>query len=354
MKNVYLVVSDLHDSDASPENRINYGLEMEYVKGQICQLGEKYRGFDSVNLILLGDVFNRSYKEPDAGTLANNFWILMNNYFKNIYTVLGNHETSFYKNNPFYTLVGSIQSEKVRKILHKNWTPKGLQNVFQVPDLFYDGNVAFHFNHYETPINRAIEGKTNIAFYHQDVVDQQIIDAMQANYGSSIYQRQVVDFEKTDIFKGFSYNFFGHLHKVYGTYELESRPGQTTVLCYLASLGRPNVTEVADNFLERCIPAIIVEDGELATVEYNTFNLLDRATCVKEHVVEKQQETYQEVKHRKVVRKYVPSADDPIQELLHGSALLPQEKTVLEDLLSADCDQYTSYLLSEYRRICFD
>lgn len=351
MKNVYLIISDIHDHYCNVANRINYLQEIDQVREQIIILGKKYKAeADNVNLILLGDVFKGSYNEPDSAITVNNFWILLSQFFNKIYCVLGNHETSFYSSNPFFTLVQNIESEKVKKILNKNWTPKGLQNFFNVVDLVEDGDVLFHFNHYDTPISRAVVGKTNIALYHQDIVNQQLLDIMQTTYGTSIYQKQKVNFDNVDIFDNFAYNFFGHLHKVYGTFECDTKAG-TTVLCYLASLGRPNVTEVSNDFLERNIPAVIVSDGKLTKVEDNKFNLMSREECVKEEVVEVQQKTYQHVKHRKELRSYVPGEDNPLDNIRNCMLLSEKEKTIFFDLVGSSTDRYSDFLFGKYREV---
>lgn len=346
MRNVYLIASDIHDNYCNSENRVDYVKEIDLVREKIISLGKEYKQkADNVYLMLLGDVFKGSYNEPDSAVIINNFWYISAQLFTKIYSVLGNHETSFYSCNPFFTLVSEIESEKVKKILNKNWQPKGLRNVFNVVDLVEDGNVVFHFNHYDTPISRALPGRTNIALYHQDIVNKQILDLMQVNFKNQIYQKQVVDFDSVDIFDGFSYNFFGHLHKVYGTFECMTKKQERTVLCYLASLGRPNVTEVNNNFLERDIPALIVHDGELEAVESNKFFLPRREDCVIEQVVEIQKKNYEEIKQRKAVKNYIPCDDDPILNIKNCDVLTEKDRLIFTDLLDSDTDRFTKYLL---------
>lgn len=352
MKNAYLIVTDIHDHYCNTANRIDYVAEIDFVRTKIVELGKKYKdAHDNVYLILLGDIFKGSFNEPDSAVIINNFWIIVSGLFSKIYCVLGNHETSYYTSNPFFTLVQSIESQKVRNILNRNWTPKGLRPIFNVVDTVEDGNVIFHFNHYGTPINRAIPGKTNIGLFHQDIICQEILDLMSVNYRSNIFQKRVVNFEKVDIFDGFSYNFFGHLHKVYGTFECTTPKNEKTILCYLASLGRPNVTEVNDLFLERDIPAVIVNDGNLSTVESNTFNLMSRSECVKEDVVKIQQKVYEKVKQRKAVREYKPHEDNPILNIKNCAILSEKEKTIFLDLLEQTTDRYTSYIVEECRKV---
>lgn len=351
MTNAYLIVTDIHDHYRNTSNRIDYLREIDFVKEKIVSFGLSYqKKCDNVYIILLGDVFKGSFNEPDAAVAINNFWFILSLQFQKIYCVLGNHETSYYTSNPFFTLINSIESSKVKGILNRNWAPKGLRNIFNVVDYVEDGEVLFHFNHYGTPISRAVDDKVNIALYHQDIVNKEILDLMQVNYKTNIYQKQFVNFDNTDIFDGFDYNFFGHNHKIYGTFECSTRKGKT-ILCYLASLGRPNVTEVNNNFLERNIPAVIVQDGKLSCIEDNKFNLMCREECVKEEVVEIQQQTYQHVKERKLIRNYVPGEDDPVLNVKRCDLLTERERIMFSDLICSDVDRYTDNILEKCRRV---
>ena len=130
-KSAYLIVSDLHDFYKNLENRVDYVGEIEFVKEHILEVGLKYRNLGyEVNIILLGDVFHRAYQDVNAAVISNNFWVISKKLFKHIYCVIGNHETSYYSNNPFYTLVSEIKSKKMQTVLNKVYTPRGLDNVF--------------------------------------------------------------------------------------------------------------------------------------------------------------------------------------------------------------------------------
>ena len=92
--------------------------------------------------------------------------------------------------------------------------------------------------------------------------------------------------------------------------------GRVTHLQYLASLGRPNRTEVNDNFLERDIPAVIVTDGKLERIEHNKFSLLTEEECVRQDIVELQKEKYEHIKVHRSIQGYNPTEDEPITNIL--------------------------------------
>lgn len=196
--------------------------------GHINRCGEKYY---EVNIILLGDVFHRAYQDVNAAVISNNFWVISKKLFKHIYCVIGNHETSYYSNNPFYTLVSEIKSKKMQTVLNKVYTPRGLDNVFEVVDAVEDGDVVFHFNHYGCSISHAVDRKVNIGLYHQDILNSEILKLMQATYNNDVYAPRLLDFDKLDIFDGFTYNFFGHMHQVYGTWGY-TNPKTETMCAY--------------------------------------------------------------------------------------------------------------------------
>lgn len=86
-----------------------------------------------------------------------------------IYTVLGNHELTYYKANPFYALINKMESEAVQKIINKVWTPLGLSNTIRVVDKLEDGNVDFYFNHNSTAVQSVSvnDDKVAIGLFHR-------------------------------------------------------------------------------------------------------------------------------------------------------------------------------------------
>lgn len=340
VKNAYHIVTDLHDSDKDKSNRVSYSMEIDYAKTKLIEVCKKYKelGYDNY-IILLGDVFDRGFSDPVYATLCNNFWVALNKKVNGIYSVVGNHELSFYKNNPFYTLLNEIHSDKLLQVYNRAYTPQGILQVFNVIDRLEDGEVVFHFNHYGTPLSYPEEGKINVGLYHQDILCNEILDDMSNSTDLEYYNTITpIDFSSSLIFNGFHYNFFGHLHKVFGQWELKDDKGFRSVIYYLASLGRPNVTEVSNSFLKRDIPTITVEDGKCTGMHNNYFNLLAREDCVLENVVEINKDKY---KLRKTItreRDYIPVLDSPIESLRSRCLDNGNLTTILNDLLKAPYD----------------
>ena len=162
-KNVYLVITDVHATYKNKRNRINYLSEVDFVFNKIEELIEKYSYDYNVNLIFLGDIIDVSFKSQDKAILYNNTMIRLDSMVDKIYSVVGNHEITYYIDNPFWTLMNRIDAPSVTSKLNKSWKPKGLMQIINVVDTLADGNVLFHFNHnIRDGVSAPAEGKYNI------------------------------------------------------------------------------------------------------------------------------------------------------------------------------------------------
>lgn len=101
-RNAYLIVTDLHFSYKNLRNRYDYRAEVLDACKFIINLAADYKrkGY-TITLLLLGDVFHRSYSDVFNACTDNNFFYMWANTFGEIYSVIGNHELSYYSSNPF-------------------------------------------------------------------------------------------------------------------------------------------------------------------------------------------------------------------------------------------------------------
>lgn len=355
-KNAYLVVSDLHLHYQNKENRYSYQQEvesnLEILEKKILQLGEE--GY-TVYLIFLGDIFDRGYVIVDEALRAQSMMYKLSSLVQQIYVVVGNHEFTYSKNNPFWSLIKSIDSPRVQNRGGRSWVTKGQYNCFIIPDKLVDGDVEFIFNHHGCPTLEPDETKYTIGLFHQDVVFKSILEEAKAE-NRELFEmaedkvmnlKNVTILDKTNPFVGYDLLFLAHMHLLYGKWE-DSDIDLT--LWYLASLGRTNHREVQNSFLERTIPIVKVLDGHLETIDSYTFNLPSREECVKEDVVKIQQESYQIVKEKKEIRCYNGTSDDPISDLRMQFAGLP-EGVILESLLTSDRDSYYESVVNRMKEM---
>lgn len=309
-KNAYMIITDLHLGNIAATSRIDYRNEITRVKTALLETAMKYKkcGWNVIAL-MLGDVFHGSYRDVTTALMDADFINLWRLKIGEIYTVLGNHELTYYKANPFYALIASVESERVCNIINKVWTPLGLSNVVRIVDRLVDGEVCFYFNHYSTGIQKPGSEECAIGLFHQDIIDRQIVEEVQQRYNKSYYGNTVA-LETSGILDGYKHCYFGHIHTVYGIWKAND-----VYLHYLASLGRTNEKEVSDDFLERNIPVILVEDGRYRGQEDNFIQLLSRSECISESEVEINHEIYLGRKERKDIREYKPILDDPVNDL---------------------------------------
>lgn len=344
MRNVYLVVTDLHASYKNKDSRYDYLNEIDYVIDNLVRIIDSYKD-SKVHLIFLGDIADNSFKNQSKAIYFNNLFVYFKKKVESINAVVGNHEMSYYVDNPFWSLFNSIKSERIQKVMHRSWQPTGLLQLVEVLDVLEDGEVNFCFNHHATDIVRPKAGKINIGLFHKDIVCKAIIEDMKINNELDIFETNPVYIEKNNILTGYNYCFFGHAHKVYGNWNYEDDVTHEKIkLYYLASLGRPNHTEVNDKFLERNIPAIIVNDGKLETIEHNKFNLISRGESVKEEVVRLKQKIYHERKAIGYFKEYRHTSDNPIENIKSLLSMEPKALNLFEEYENRSTASYENEL----------
>lgn len=353
MDNAYLLITDLHDSDTNIPNRNNYLEEVFYVKMQIKNIADKYVDNGCVVFpIFLGDVFNRSYKSIVACQQSNNFIVGLSEIYGKCYSVVGNHETSFYKNNPFWGLINHVDSQRLEMLDRRVWQPNGIINILNVVDLIQDGEVNIYFNHYGTGVAETEKGKVNIGLFHSDYLYRGITTYIKETEGIDLWDNNIIYLDDTELLDGYDYAFFGHLHDIYGKWDwLNEVTNHLTKLYHLASLGRPKHTEVRDNFLERNLPVILVKDGKFSGIEDNKITLPSREQCVKEEVVIKQQEGREKLKAKKELVDYYPTLDNPIQNIRNRLESISEAELGLFDMLTDSNNSVESDILNKYYKI---
>lgn len=324
MKTVYLFISDLHLSEKNKSSRLDYEREINHVCKIIVKTANKYIENDyRVIGIWIGDLIDRGFRSVDKALKSYQYLEAVMSVFDANFICLGNHEKTYSKNNPFWFLVNSVDSEILKSSdakIAKGVSPKGLFNKVFIRDKIVDGEIEILFNHYASGIQSPDRQKISIGVFHQDIVFREVMDdakekleslfelpkeEMEKNYGYTYL-------ESSPILVGYNYCFFGHNHKLYGTWKNDDG----CILQYLASLGRTNVTEVNNLFLERDIPAMIVEDGVFIREEHNTFELLSRELCIDENSVNNNKKSYKYLKERNKFKSYKSLSEDPIESLL--------------------------------------
>lgn len=339
-KTAYLIATDLHMSYKNLRSRVDYRNEIAHVCQNLIKVAEEYtkKGY-SITLLLLGDVFHNAYNSVFAACNDNNFFYRWALRYGAIYSLLGNHELTYYSSNPFYTLVSCIESDKVKRIINRIWEPLGSLPVIRVVDTVEDGDVIFHFNHYNAGVAEPKTGKVNIGLFHQNIVCDEIKKISEARYGTTLYG-PTAEIEKMGTLDGYQYCFFGHMHSIYGSFKTDSG----VILCYLASLGRTNITEVSDRFLERNIPVVAVDSGKFTGVFDNKFNLLSRAESVVEQVAKENQDKLALDKAVKEIKKSNPLSSDSVQNVVANLMNNTLSVSIFKEMIEKPIDDYGAAL----------
>lgn len=351
-KHAYLLITDLHDVGHLKMNRQDYASEINEIKRKILDLVLEYKDKGFVpTVIFMGDIFDRGYKHSVFKAVNDNNYFVVLRQQCEVFALMGNHEFSFYNDNPFYTLITEIESEKVKQRQNRVWTPQGALPLLRVVDNIVDGDLVIHFNHNETPISGAIQGKHNVALFHQEIICRDILQAAEKEFRASIFTKRTLrSFDNTDLFDGFDAAFFGHLHKVYGTWVYQKTENSNPCdLVYLASLGRPAQDEVNNNLLERTIPALLVEDGHYVGYENNLLTLRAREDSVKEEEVVIQQELYKRAKARHD-QLSIDYGDYDIIDGIRHRCMSPVQRSIVDEILEYGSSAICERLLNETRR----
>ena len=286
-KRAYMLVTDLHIG-LKKANRIDYFKEVLKSLSDIIAIAEHYKNEDKcqTNLILLGDVFDISITNASDAMQASEVFRFFCSNFDNVWAVVGNHELTYAKDNPFWFAVSDITDPDLQAI-KRYIQPRGLTNTVSIVDKIVDGELVFYFNHFNTPTKRPVDGAVRIGLFHQNIGSNSICKM----YG------QFDDVEKTPVIQSYNYCFFGHMHLAKGKYYIN--PEHTCLCQWLGTIGRTKIDEVIDTDLQVDIPTVIVEDGAFIGIDDNFIKLVPSSKCIDKNKLAVETKTKQAIEmHR--------------------------------------------------------
>lgn len=297
-KNVYLLMTDLH-FDFNKANRLNYFGEVMSAMQDISNINDKYKveGY-TTHLIFLGDVCDGSLSNASEAMQAIEILRYFCGRFDKVHAVVGNHELTYARDNPFWFLVSEVQDIELasaRRFLQ----PRGLTNTISVPSVLTDGEVNFFFNHFGTTPKVPQQAGKHIGLFHQNVGSNDICK-MWGTFDNV---------EEAAYVQGYHYCFFGHMHLAKGRYYLDE--SHTCVGEWLGTIGRTKVDEIQLESLDVNIPAVIVVDGKFVAVEDNTITLPPPVECID----------YAKLRASQQSRKMVLERQQAVQSTFVGNSL---------------------------------
>lgn len=319
--NKYIIIPDLHYWYKNISCRKDFlGEQEEFLSNLMMYINsdETYN-----NVIFSGDIYHRSFKDLDSSRWIKSFFselkYILNSRGGDLYTVIGNHEFSFSKNNPF-------------------WLQDGV--IFKTPEDIFDNGVHIYLESFHSPKSvRKFRNKVecDICITHNEVIPPEIASFVRKESGRRVFTSSHAISFKRYYLKNL---FVGHMHQIVDTYCIQEDEGDTSrnfEVQYLGSIGRTSVEEIDNDFVDRSLPVICIEgnEGEY-TIEQLPIKLRQYHDTVIAEQVEKQRRIRQNVQSFKEV-KMCKVKSNPIQEI---KDLFDNNESVCEII---DCCQANSW-----------
>lgn len=297
-------IPDIH-AFHSLANRYDYNAEIVSIIERLGRMVKKFKmqGYTCISL-LNGDVAHRGSSKDTLNDFAFQAIKLLLSYFDENYLNVGNHELSYYKNNPVFKFIKEIEDTRLLQVYPHLKCSSLTEDLRVVPRLEYEDFeivfTPFAFN----PIRG--DKKYSHLVMHDDLVSDHSFNKLATEMPEYKMRRKYVKESE------FDFIYCGHSHLIRETWQ----HGDTTVY-NLSSLGRSNVNEVNDSFRHRIIPVILSENGYFKEVVEETITLHKRVDIVDEKKLEKSREAYQAAKERKQTRESlsISKTKNPIEAL---------------------------------------
>lgn len=297
-------IPDIH-AFHSLANRYDYNAEIIAIIERVGRIVQKYKmqGYTCISL-LNGDVAHKGTAKDSLNDYATQAIKLLLSFFDENYLNLGNHEFSYFKNNPIFKFIRQIEDPRVSANYPHIKCSSLVDDLRVVPMLEYE-DFEIVFTPYKYLAIRGTKKYSHLVM-HDDLVSDHAFNRLSTEMPEYRFKRKFVNPNE------FDYIYCGHSHRIRETWQ----HGTTTVY-NLSSLGRSNVSEIDDSFRHRIIPVIISEDGYFKEVVDEALTLHKRADIVDEAKLEKSRAAYENTKDRKQVRESlsISQTKNPIEAL---------------------------------------
>lgn len=217
------VIPDMHILASEPANRngvmIDRGLQ---IFDELIKLVEVNR---CTSVIFTGDITDRGFNKGELtyeSQIQARIAKMSDTVNGNCFSVLGNHECTYAKNNLFYT-IASIDSNIIKEQLHNKPVPKLVYPYIRTPNCLDFGDLKIHLLHFNKSKKYKITTDNtpiNIGIYHDDLISfESKMELYHHKLGNGI------DVLNTDIFENVNWAILGHIHKPLNTFKLDNLRG---------------------------------------------------------------------------------------------------------------------------------
>lgn len=354
MKHVF-IVPDLHLWDKSFKNRIDYPGE---VYAYITSLAEMMRAYknDTCYLIFAGDIFHRNYSSVEGMTEVLNLFVELNRITNgNVYSVVGNHETSYPHCNPFWMMAKDHTSrfEAFKHVAAYGRFSPGIHIV----DSLTVGELQFIFGHYGRDNYEDVDvGDTDLVLITHNAITESTIETTLEN---KYHRDPMTKYLRTTslcsstalpLTHKLKYVFVGHMHTMYSDFlvdEIVDRVHLHFYLRYLGSLGRTSIGEIKDNDLDRTIPHFVIADKGEYTYEPISLTLEPSANILKQQVVEDNENKREVARALKYLGSTTAFGETPVECIERGLSEYPIFAQLFGELYYNYTPEWVTTLLKE-------
>ena len=303
-RNKYLIIPDLHLWYKNITSRKDYLGELDEALSNIFMY---VKSDDTINnVILSGDIYHRGFSDIDSTRPIKKYWMelksLLNKRSGELYAVIGNHEFSYSKNNPFW-----LQDD----------------SIFKTPEDIIDNGVHLYLESYHTPKSIRTFRSTvdsDICITHNEVLPPEMATFVRNESGRRVFtSSRCMSFSRYNV----KALFVGHMHQIVESYVVmkdDSSEEQMRVQ-YLGSIGRTSVEEIDNEFRYRDLPVVEVgidSDGNEGSgkfrIEHLPLELREYHDTVISSEVAKNREIREKRKQLNEL-KLEKVTDDPVQEI---------------------------------------
>ena len=302
----YLVIPDLHLLQIEPNNRNNIMISRQLQL--MDELVELIKINKVTGVIFTGDIADRGYKK-----CGFDYQSLVISKIKNIskavegncFSVFGNHELTYYKDNIFYS-VASIDNDVIERQIIGKKVPNLIEPYIKTPSVIDFGDLKIYLVHYDKDKMYKIldESRQAVAIYHDDFIS---LESSEILYHHSVGNG--INILNTNVFNNIDWAIMGHIHIPINQFKINN--DRMTVVDTPGSIIPRTITEKHNKVN---LPVICIDNYGFHR-EYLNFNIGDFDETINHEIVKKQQQQYVMSKVIKETKSIV-SYDKGFEELL--------------------------------------
>lgn len=338
-----VIIPEPHLYDKSFTSRRNYPTEVQNYLDMVIDYAEKLKNSgEDVYIIFVGDIFHMGYtKMIPFVHIVDYFQTLCNKFDGKVYSLIGNHELSYPRSNPFW-LLGKFNSEYYETYS----SMPGYQSIacLNVCDELVVDNTLFIFGHYRREhYDYDFNQYDDVQFItHNSIMDTEIINTLKANFNRDPkmeYAKGITSIRQAGsipLTNKLSQMYVGHMHTAYSTFYVKENLNGIDMnfsIKYLGSLGRTNHTEVNNADLVRSIYCV---DTITHLVDDFKIQLLPREECIEEDIVEANHASYERNKAIKQLRSDKSVFRSPVDGIRDWLSQTPFDLDLFNQLYSKE------------------